>query len=280
LALGRAVRNILDRFVRTGLGRKHSGFRLARLLPKLLASHLSRIQLELTPEISSRIPLVRPSSAGLEDASLDTIKDVVMTLSGSLGCPLLPETSFQKVPITTLEVEKLMGKNGDELEGFDGISRGLRKAREELAPGVPPVLSSSRGGSSSSPDIGSAVGSLERMVLPTLSLEDPRSKSLIQYKRKGRKPKSAVGQGEHKDAGFLRRGFLKSSSSSRPKADRGFSGQGCSSPSRARLLNFVEWALFCSSMGIEKGQEVNTVAYLSALDEEHRRWDKIEDCEF
>jgi hypothetical protein len=62
------------------------------------------------------------------------------------------------------------------------------------------------------------------MVLPSSSLEDPRSKSLIQYKRKGRKPKSAVGQGEHEDVDFLRRGFLKSSSSSRSQANRGFSG--------------------------------------------------------
>jgi hypothetical protein len=150
----------LDRFVGTGLGRKRSGFRLARLLPNLLASRPSRIQPELTPEISSRIPLVRPSSGGLEDASLDTIEGVGMTLSGSLECPLLPETSG-----------------------------GLRKAREELAPGVSPVLSSSKGGSSSSPGVGSTVGSQEMMVLRSSSLEDPRSKSLIQYKRKGRKPK-------------------------------------------------------------------------------------------
>jgi len=93
LALGQAVRNILDHFVGTGLGRKRSGFRLARLFPKLLASCALRIQPELTPEISSGIPLVRLSSGGLEDASLDTIEGVGMTLSGSLGCPLLPETS-------------------------------------------------------------------------------------------------------------------------------------------------------------------------------------------
>lgn len=58
-----------------------------------------------------------------------------MMLSGSLGCPLSPDT-------------------------FGG----LRKAREELAPGVSPVLSSSRGGSSSLPGVGSTVGSPNRMV--------------------------------------------------------------------------------------------------------------------
>jgi len=36
-----------------------------------------------------------------------------------------------------------------------------------------------------------------------------------------RKPKLVVGQGEHDDVGFLRRGFLKSSSSSHFLVDRG-----------------------------------------------------------
>jgi hypothetical protein len=35
--------------------------------------------------------------------------------------------------------------------------------------------------------------------------------------------------------------------------------------------------LFWSSIGFgDKGEEDKTVAFLSALDEEHRRWDKIE----
>jgi hypothetical protein len=42
----------------------------------------------------------------------------------------------------------------------------------------------------------------------------------------------------------------------------------------------LEWSLFCSSMGFRtKGQEDKFVAFLSALDEEHRRMDKIEGCE-
>jgi hypothetical protein len=37
--------------------------------------------------------------------------------------------------------------------------------------------------------------------------------------------------------------------------------------------------MFCSSMGFgEKGKETETVTFLSALDVEHRRLDKIEDC--
>jgi hypothetical protein len=132
-------------------------------------------------------------------------------------------------------------------------------------------------------EVGSPVG----RVLPFSPLKEPTSKPLIQYKRKGRKPKSAVGQGELKDVGFLRRGFLKSSPSSLPPANRGFCGGGCSS--RASSLNStggsqaispMEWSLFWSSIGSgDKGEDYKTVAFLSALDEEHRRWDKIERCE-
>jgi hypothetical protein len=87
------------------------------------------------------------------------------------------------------------------------------------------------------PGAGYEVGSSVGRVLPFSSLKEPTSKPLIQYKRKGRKPKLAVGQGELEDVGFLRRGFLKSSSSSSslPPADRGFFGGGCSS--RASPLN-------------------------------------------
>jgi hypothetical protein len=116
------------------------------------------------------------------------------------------------------------------------------------------------------PGAGYEVGSPVGRVLPFSPLKEPTSKPLIQYKRKGRKPKSAVGQWELKDVGFLRRGFLKSSSSSLPPTDRGFSGGGCSR--RASSLN---------STGGSKA--IKTVAFLSALDEEHRRWDKIERCE-
>jgi len=68
------------------------------------------------------------------------------------------------------------------------------------------------------------VGSPEGRVLPKLFLEDSTSKTLIQYKHKCkgmRKPKLVVGLGEHDDVGFLRRGFLKSSSSSPVLADCG-----------------------------------------------------------
>jgi hypothetical protein len=85
------------------------------------------------------------------------------------------------------------------------------------------------------PQVSLVMGSLEGRILPSSSLEEPTSKPLIQYKRKGRKPKSVVGQGKLEDVGFLRRGFLESSSSFLPQVDRGFSGRGCSN--RAHPLN-------------------------------------------
>jgi hypothetical protein len=128
------------------------------------------------------------------------------------------------------------------------------------------------------PQVSIVMGSPEGRVLPSSSLEEPTSMPLIQDKRKGRKPKLVVGQGKLEDVGFLRRGFLESSSSSLSQADRSFSS--------ARPLNFVggphaisplELSLACSSFFVDKGDR--TMAFLSALDEDHRRWDMIEDCE-
>jgi hypothetical protein len=48
----------------------------------------------------------------------------------------------------------------------------------------------------------------------------------------------------------------------------------------SQAISPMEWSLFWSSIGSgDKGEEDKTVAFLSALDEEHRRWDKIERCE-
>jgi hypothetical protein len=196
LALSRAIRNVLDYFVGTGLGRKRSGFHLARLLLKHLASRRSRILSEMSPEISSGIPLVHPSSGGLEDTSLDTIEGVGMSLSGLFRCPLSPKT-LEVVPKTNdtgtgpLRVSVVqMERNEVEPEGFDSVSGGLRKAREELAPKVSPVLSSSRGGSIAEPSLpsvipgflGSVVGLSESssllLALETSSMVSPYTDSL------------------------------------------------------------------------------------------------------
>jgi hypothetical protein len=77
---------------------------------------------------------------------------VGMLLSGLLGCPLLPETMEVVPEIVDTGTGPVgvsvvrMDKNEVEPEGFDGVSGGLRKAREELAPGVFLALSSSRSG--------------------------------------------------------------------------------------------------------------------------------------
>jgi hypothetical protein len=97
-----------------------------------------------------------------------------------------------------------------------------------------------------------------------------------------------VGQGEHDDVGFLRRGFLKSSSSSPFLADRGDSASShfsntlldaplvVESVGGVQLFSPLECSLLCSTVGFgSKGQEDKTMAFLSALDEEHIREDKL-----
>jgi hypothetical protein len=82
-------------------------------------------------------------------------------------------------------------------------------------------------------------------IPPKFSLEDSTPKTLIQYKRKCkdmRKPKLVMGQGEHDDVGFLRRGFLKSSSSSPFLADRGDSASSHSSSTLLDAPSVVEAA--------------------------------------
>jgi hypothetical protein len=133
--------------------------------------------------------------------------------------------------------------------------------------------------------------SLEGRVPPKFSLEVSMPKTLIQYKRKCkdmRKLKLVVGQGEHEDVGFLRWGFLKSSSSSTFRADPGDSSSSHSSNTLLDAPLVVEVAggvqsfsllggsLFCSTVGFgSKGQEDKTVAFIFALDEEHIREDKL-----
>jgi hypothetical protein len=87
LSLGRAVRKLLARFVGTSLGHR-SGFRLARLFPKLILSRPLSILPEISPEISSGSPLDRLSTGVLVDVQLETSESVGMASSGSPGCLL------------------------------------------------------------------------------------------------------------------------------------------------------------------------------------------------
>jgi hypothetical protein len=87
-----------------------------------------------------------------------------------------------------------------------------------------------------------------------------------------------VGQGKQENVGFFRRGFLESSSSSLSQADRRFSSaRPLKSVGGLQTISPLELSMAYSSFFGEKGDR--TTAFLSALDEDHRRWDMIEDCE-
>jgi hypothetical protein len=71
-----------------------------------------------------------------------------------------------------------------------------------------------------------------------------------------------VGQGKHEDVGCSKRACPLNSVG-------GF-----------QTISPLGLSLFCSSFGFgDEGQEDKTVAFLSILDKDHRRWDKLEDCE-
>jgi len=87
LALGRAIRKLLARFVRIGLGHR-LGFRLARLFLKPIPSRPLSILLEMLPEITSGSPSDRLSTGLLVNAPLETSESVGMASLGSPGCLL------------------------------------------------------------------------------------------------------------------------------------------------------------------------------------------------
>lgn len=66
LALGQAIRNLLDCFAGSGLSCKSSGFRVARLMPKAKTSRPSSSPPETTSKVSSGLILVRSPPGGLE----------------------------------------------------------------------------------------------------------------------------------------------------------------------------------------------------------------------
>jgi hypothetical protein len=179
-----------------------------------------------------------------------------------------------------LPVSPMASSEAGQKQFFDNMSVPFPQVHD------PVDLGRGLGSSALGPQVSIVMGSPEGRILPSYFLEEPTSKPLIQYKSKGRKPKSMVGQRKHEDVGFLRRGFLESSSSSVSQPERSFSSGGCSSQARPRPLNSVgglqaishlELSLVCSLIFGDKGDK--TMAFLSALDEDHRRWDMIEDCE-
>jgi hypothetical protein len=96
-------------------------------------------------------------------------------------------------------------------------------------------------------------GPPEGRVPPISFLEESMPKTLIQYKRRLRKPKLVVGQGDHDDVGFLRWGFLKSSSSHLFSLVPDALSVG-EAASGIQPFSPLEWAMICSTVGFwDKG---------------------------
>lgn len=97
LALGWAVRNLLDRFAGSRLSRKSSGFHVARLVPKSKVSRLLSTPPETTLKVSSRLILVRPPPGGLEVASSVATEGTGLAISVSVGGSIRSEPSSSAV---------------------------------------------------------------------------------------------------------------------------------------------------------------------------------------
>jgi hypothetical protein len=83
VALGRAVRKLMDWFSGSGMGRKHLGFCVARFWPKPKAAHTSRSLPETTPKWSTRMFLVWPPPGGLVGDALGATEGAGPALSAS-----------------------------------------------------------------------------------------------------------------------------------------------------------------------------------------------------
>jgi hypothetical protein len=145
-----------------------------------------------------------------------------------LGPDLVTDSSLFPLPVSPMASSEVGWKHSPQVH--DPVDLGRGSETSALGPQVSIVM-----------------GSPEGRFLSSSSLEEPTSKPLIQYKRKGRKPKSVVGQGKHEDVGFLRRGFLGSSSSSLSQADRSFSStRPLNSVGGLQAISPLELYLACS----------------------------------
>jgi hypothetical protein len=275
--LGRGSRSILGlkhkgllpmkRSFGFGIGRKGFGFCMACFLPKSSVPRPSCNKPVSTPEMF----LVRSPSGSMEIASSDASE-----VAGSASLLFSVPASPSSIPVSSGLVTLLSTDPG----AIFTDSMASLEAGRKLFPQVLDPVDLGRGSETSAlgSQVSIVVGSPEGRILPSSSLEEPTSKRLIQYKRKGRKPKPVVGQGNHEDVGFLRRGFLESSSSSLSQADRGFSSaRPLNSAGGLQATSPLELSLACFMFFWDKRDR--TMAFLSALDEDHWRWDMIEDCE-
>jgi hypothetical protein len=141
LALGRALRNLLDCFAESGLSRKSYGFRVARLMPKAKVSCPSRSPPEMTSKVSSGLILVRPPPRGLEVAASVATEGVGPAISISVGGSIRSEPSSSAVTGTT----SFMPSTWGESSNVHTVLSGQTPASKESSEGMGMVSSGSFG---------------------------------------------------------------------------------------------------------------------------------------
>jgi hypothetical protein len=141
LALGRAVRNLLDRFAGSGLSCKSSGFRVARLMPKAKVSRPSSSTPETTSKVSTALILVRPPPRGLEVAASVATEGAGPAISVSVGGSIRSEPSSSAVTGTTL----FMPSTGGESSNVHTLLLRQTPASKESSEGMGMVSSGSFG---------------------------------------------------------------------------------------------------------------------------------------
>lgn len=132
LALGRAVRKILDRFVGIGLGCKCSGFRLARLIPQRLASRPSRIlpETSLHPFLPE-LELLLPVAPGASPSS------VTLLVGSGLDSFVSVEKELVQAPAVPVEKKSAEGLEvPSRVPGF-GVAPLLSTGTTELSKKIP-----------------------------------------------------------------------------------------------------------------------------------------------
>jgi hypothetical protein len=97
LALGRAIRRVLDLFARSGLNRKPLGFRVARLMRKPKVSCPPPSLSETTSEVSSGLVVNRLPPGGLEVTALGATEGASPASSVFVGDSFMSEPSSAAV---------------------------------------------------------------------------------------------------------------------------------------------------------------------------------------
>jgi len=141
LALGRAVRNLLDRFARSGLSRKSFGFRVARLMPKAKVSRPSSSPPETMSKVSSGLILVRSPPGGLEVAASVATEGAGPAISVSVGGSIRSEPSLSAVTGTM----SFMPPTGGEWSNVHTVLSSQMPASKESSEGMGMVSSGSFG---------------------------------------------------------------------------------------------------------------------------------------